>query len=600
MEPVLKPSGVRAIPPRVARPNPARFILMPATRAGGLEPLAAAEGTRQSERLAVLTALSLAVVTSALSFGFIVGGSADVASASGRTIVEVWPIAAGSTRSDDPPAMGGSSSLGRRSGVLRASPLSPLPSTSIARHSLDVPPPPRTPSSPRASSLATAPKPPQPAADVLKQDEPAAAQHAAMPTASRRIRVRRKDGQVVVARVHGGEGHDLHVVLPDGQLGIPDRPVYTDAPFVAAMVEEMERDLLAKGPYSGFKSLRLPHYLIVYQSSDEFARQSGEVLERLYKGLTDAFRKFDVPVHDAEFPLVAVIFPTEAAFRAFKAVDPEIQAYYEIYSNRILFYETSSHDAQAPEVAALRRPQTVAHEGTHQILQNIGIQPRLAPWPLWLVEGLAEYCSTPVTSKKGITTWAGLGMVNAYHIATIRDLGDPLSGQVAGSTPPEHIGRKPGMPLVEYLVTKADLSPTDYALSWAMTHHLARRRVADFITYLRAMSALPPLSKRTPANQLAAFGRAFGTDLGRLDAEINTHLGKLKVTNQLPYYSVMSQQRVGGGLLRRAAIVSQSPSMIRQWLETISASGDPPAWEAYPFPNRTPALAAAAAWVGSR
>ena len=50
------------------------------------------------------------------------------------------------------------------------------------------------------------------------------------------------------------------------------------------------------------------------------------------------------------------------------------------------------------QIAAMRRPQTVAHEGTHQILQNIGVHPRLSAWPLWLVEGLAEYCATPARS----------------------------------------------------------------------------------------------------------------------------------------------------------------------------------------------------------
>jgi hypothetical protein len=186
-------------------------------------------------------------------------------------------------------------------------------------------------------------------------------------------------------------------------------------------------------------------------------------------------------------------------------------------------------------------------------------------------------------------------------MATIRDLDDPLSGQVVGSTRPEHIGRKPGQPLVEYLVTKTELTPTDYALAWAMTHYLAHRRVDDFVAYLLQMSDLPPLSTRTPAQHLEAFRAAFGKDLGRLDREIGDYLRKLKVTNHLPYYAVVFQQRVGGGLIRRAAIASQSPSMIRQWLETItSPNGDAPSWEAYPFPHRTAAVAAAENWVHSR
>jgi hypothetical protein len=447
------------------------------------------------------------------------------------------------------------------------------------------------------TTLAQLDPPPRPDPPQLRADVTPLAPAPSPGKEPRRIRVRTRSGKNVVARVHGEVGGEVHIILPDGQLGIPNRPAFTDEPFQPAMADEIEQDLL-DGAFSGFKVLRKPHYLVVYQSSEEFAEESGRVLESLYKGLADAFRKFDVPVRDAEFPLVAVIFRTERDFRAHKPVDPEIQAYYEIYSNRIFFYETSDRDEQAPEVAALRRPQTVAHEGTHQILQNIGIQPRLAAWPPWLIEGLAEYCSTPLATKKRGPTWSGLGLVNPIHLATIRDLDDPLSGQVAGSARPEHIGRRPGMPLVEYLVTKTDLTPTDYALAWAMTHYLAMKRVDEFIPFLKAMSNAPPLQPMTPEDHLAAFRGAFGDDLKKLDREIGKYLSKLKIVNHLPYYAVMFQQRVGVGLVKRAAIVSQSPSMIRQWLETVTTPrGDIPAWEALSFASRTPALVTAEAWV---
>jgi hypothetical protein len=415
----------------------------------------------------------------------------------------------------------------------------------------------------------------------------------------KRIRVRTRDGRAVVARVLGEEKGEVHILLPDGQIGIPDRPAYTDQPFKPATFEEVERDLRS-GPFASFSIHRTDHYLIAYNGDEAFARQSGTVLENLYKGLTDAFVKFHVPVHEAEFPLVAVIFRTEREFRGHKPVAPEVQAYYETYTNRIFFYQSSERDEQTPEVAALRRPQTVAHEGTHQILQNIGVHPRLASWPPWLVEGLAEYCSTPLTTKKG-TTWKGLGAVNSLHLATIRDLDDPLSGQVPGSIRPRHIGRTPGMPLVEYLVRKDDLTPTDYALSWAMTHYLAMRHADQFVAFLKTMSQVSPLHQLGPDDHLKAFREAFGQNLARLDREIGKYLSKLKPSYPLPYYAVMFEQPVGGGMVKRAAIVSQSPSMIRQWLETVrNPQGDEPVWDAVPFPNRTPALATAQQWVRGR
>ena len=451
------------------------------------------------------------------------------------------------------------------------------------------PPTPRRVTVKRSSPPPPAPAPePAPTASDLAPTKPT--------PEARRILVRDQSGRTLVSRVHGGSGDELHVMLPDGQLGMPDGLAYTDEKFVPATAREVATELLA-GPFAGYKLKMTSHYIIAYQCTDAFAEASSRVLEDLYKSLFDAFKKRGFPVHEAEFPLVAVIFKNEKDFRAFRKIDPQVRAYYEIYTNRIFFYEASEADEAAPEIAALRRPQTVAHEGTHQILSNIGIQPRLAAWPPWLIEGLAEYCASPVTTRRG-TNWSVLGAVNTQHIATLKDLADPLALQVRGAPPAGHIGRAPDQPLVEYLVTKTDLTPTDYALCWALTHYLGMKRVDDFVPFLKTMSEMPPLEKRTPEDHLNAFRAAFGSDLQKLGRDVDKYLGKLKATNPLPYYAVMFQQRVPGNQVKRAAMVSQSPSLIRQWLETSTTpTGDLPAWQAISFKTRTPAVAAAEAFV---
>ena len=210
-----------------------------------------------------------------------------------------------------------------------------------------------------------------------------------------RVLVADDSGKPVVARLYDG-GSLLYALLPDGRLGqlkAGQRLVAAEGPFEPATVDDVEKALLA-GPFAGFRALRTEHYLVLTSGTEGFARRSGRLLDKLYEGLLAAFARHKLDVHPPEFPLVAVIFDTERAFRAHREVAPEVQAYYEILTNRIYFYEKSDHDRNAPEVAAMRRPQTVAHEGVHQVLQNIGLQPRLAPWPPWLVEGLAEYCGT--------------------------------------------------------------------------------------------------------------------------------------------------------------------------------------------------------------
>ena len=413
----------------------------------------------------------------------------------------------------------------------------------------------------------------------------------------RRLLVQDENGKAVVAREHGMHKDRMAVLLPDGTIGWPTSQVFTDEPFVPATIDDLERTLL-KGEYASFRTIKTKHYLIFYQSSKPFAQDSADLLERLYDKLTGALKKNQLPVTPVEFPLIAVIFRTEDDFRTSRKLPSEVQAIYEILSNRIFFFEKSKRESSSPEVAALRKPQTVAHEGTHQLLHNVGIQRRMSPWPIWLVEGFAEYCSPPTATKRG-TDWAGLGQINPMHLTTIRDLDDPMSSVVRGG-PKALSERDRGHSLAEYLVTREDLTPTDYALSWGLTHYLARERLDQFVAYIRKLNRLLPFESRSPAEQLADFREIFGKDLVKLDAQVAKHLAKIKIPDSqaLPYYAVLMQQPISRTAVRRMAMVSQSPSVIRQWVETASnASGGQVEFEYYPFPTRTRAMLAADTWT---
>ncbi len=419
------------------------------------------------------------------------------------------------------------------------------------------------------------------------------------PEEPKRLRIRTEDGRIVVARLHGTSGDKISVLLPDGRIGFSSGLAETDEPFQPMTADQLRESLVNDPALADFQVRQSAHYLVFFQSTPGFAEESIKLLENLYKSLSEVLRKRGFAIHEPEFPLVAIIFRTERDFRAHRRIDPDIQAYYEPLSNRITFYQKGEHDGDSPEVAALRKPQTVAHEGTHQILQNIGIQPRLAAWPLWLVEGLAEYCSPPTITRKGLAAWGGLGLVNPFHMATIHDLNDPLPVQVKGMKRAQ-VGRNPKTPMVEYLVTRKSLTPTDYALSWALTHYLLMKRGNDFLAFLKTMSQIPPLEDRSPEDHLASFREAFGPDLVKMDRSIASYLAKLKY-DPLPYYAVMFEQPNPGGLVRRAVMVSQSPSVIRQWLESVSSpQGGPASWEFIPHPTKARALVTAEQWMQSR
>lgn len=519
---------------------------------------------------------SLAFIVGAVSLAVLFGGRAPASETNGVTTA--GRSSTGTGDSSPPPA------------PPRATPSPPRPKSPRAQAASK-----RT-ASRKPVGLGSIPPPPTP--------EKATGKPPANPQPSveaKRIRVRTESGKTVIARLHGTDSEgNVSVMLPDGQLRIAaSRVATTDEPFRPATADEMKKEL-SDGPYAGFRILQTKHYIVFYKSSPQFAKASGKLLEDLYTKLLEVLGKFGVATHETEFPLVAVIYSTEKEFRANKRVAKEVQACYEIFPNHIFLYEANERDGA--EVAALRRPQTVAHEGTHQILANIGVQPRLSEWPMWLVEGLAEYCSPPVTVKKGhkeFVAWNGLGKVNPFHMATIRDLDDPRTLELEGGNGPK-LGRRQGTPLVEYLVTKEDLTPTDYALAWAVTHYLAQKRPSDFVEFLKQMSQMRPLEKRTPKEHLADFRKAFGNDLARLDKAIDNYLAKLKY-DPLPFYAVIFEQPIGGQRIQRRAMVSQSPSMIQQWLESsVAPNGGEPRWEISPYASRNTARFAIEQWMHSR
>jgi hypothetical protein len=420
------------------------------------------------------------------------------------------------------------------------------------------------------------------------------------PAPARNVRVRDFDGREVVARVYSESGNGV-VLLPDGRLGWPRQLLEVDEPFVPETADVVA-GRLTDGPYRSFRVYKAGPYVVLSEGTAAFAEASAALLESLYTGLARKLAEKGFPVREPEFPLVAIVYHDERAFRAAHAKLPaDVQAFFDVVTNRIYFYESSARDREAPDLAARRRPQTVAHEGAHQVLQNIGVQPRLADWPPWVVEGLAEYFAPTTVGKDG--TWDGANRVNPFHMATIRDLHDPLAFQRGdGATAVPRIGRDPRAPVVKYLVERTDLTPTDYALSWALTHFLANKHFGRFVAYLRALGERPPLKSYTPEQNLEEFTAIlavpYGGNLAQLDRAFSQYLSRLRDPAPQPYYAVTFEQPVGPGVVRRAVMVSQSTALIQQWVAEMTApDGGSPSWRARPFPTRTRAKLAAEQWL---
>lgn len=409
------------------------------------------------------------------------------------------------------------------------------------------------------------------------------------------------DGKPVVARLQIGIGEGAIVMLPDGQLASRKAGAFTagDKRF-----EPLDKAVLAKrleSEFPGFKVKQTRHYLYTYNTSEEFYLGTSRILESMLPGVTAYAEAQKIEnVHPPEVPLIVVMFATEEEFQNQRRMPAGMVAYYDTLSNRVFMYEQSHLLAERRDLAQAQAFATVAHEGAHQILHNIGVQQRLSIWPMWLSEGLAEFFA-PTTVGKGLK-WKGAGQVNDMRMFELE--------QYVKSRASE----KPDGKLIEQTVAAARLTSTGYASAWSLTHYLAKNRRVEFAAYLRAVSKTGPLEGAldiqrpgiVPSN-LALFRKTFGDKFDDLETKLVAHLKKQRYTDPFsdaPHY-VAAVLIPSGKRGRREVQTFHSPILADKWVrETIEKVAAEDRGEVQQsirqFPNRATAEAFASAWMAGR
>ena len=338
--------------------------------------------------------------------------------------------------------------------------------------------------------------------------------------AGRRVLVRSNSTSPVVGKVHCEIDDSMWVMLPDGALDeFRTRDVTpTDRPFVPFTKEELA-ERLASGRFKDFKTRisKGSHFVFVYNSSDTFFAGTSRILETMYPGLFAICKRQGLNVHEPEVPLVVIMFRTRDEFNAYQRMPDGVVAYYDGISNQVLMYEQSRLSEVMPEIAVKQAISTVAHEGVHQVLQNIGVQQRLSRWPMWLSEGLAEYFA-PTELGKAVR-WKGVGMVNDMRMKELELYIRATSNRIRnGDT-------------VRATVKANNLTSTGYASAWSLTHYLGQRRQKDFYEYVKEVSELGPLERYTDEGSEALFKRHFGDDYAELETSLAKHLLGLPYTD---------------------------------------------------------------------
>jgi hypothetical protein len=409
-------------------------------------------------------------------------------------------------------------------------------------------------------------------------------------------------GNQVVGKTLVNVGQHRLVLLPDGELVA--RSVEESPPAVGKFVPLSTDDLMSKlaaGPLRqfGLKARKTRHYVYLYSTSEAFAEAASRILESMIPGMLGHARQQKIEAHEPEVPLVAIMFRTREEFDAFRPMPGGVAAYYHTLSNQVVMYEESPLWRVKPELALQQTISTIAHEGAHQILHNIGVQQRLSMWPMWLSEGLAEYYAPTSFTKK--LRWKGAGQVNDMRMFELELY---LKGRSAEA---------PDGQMIEHAVSAARLTSTGYAAAWSLTHFLATHEKEKFHQYIRRTSKIGPLDGNANVvapgiipDNLKLFRETFGEDLSGMEGRLVKHLKSLDYSDpfgEWPHFVAMVEVP-SGRRSRREANLFHSPEMARKWVsETVAALPEGQQTQARrtieEFPNRRIAEGFARQFLGS-
>ncbi|MGI9456600.1 MAG: DUF1570 domain-containing protein [Aeoliella sp.] len=312
------------------------------------------------------------------------------------------------------------------------------------------------------------------------------------------------------------EGKPLHwtqsqmvLLARDGQLHYFDPRKAKDAkktsPQFVGYSPSETRAALRREFGDGYSVDSTGHYLVVYPPGR--GDVWGQRFEQLYRSFHGYFRVRGFELHTAEFPLVAVVFPSRDVYyrharQSGVVLSPGTLGHYDPQTNRVLMYDPTAGQSEGnwEEAAA-----TIVHEATHQTAYNVGLHSRTAVAPRWLVEGLAMMFEAPGVYRS--EAFADRShRINRERLDDFRTFLKRQGGEFS---------------LAEFIASDQPFR-TDgvraYADAWALSFFLSETRPREYEQYLALTARRPPLAVYPPAERVADFRHCFAGDLEILAA----------------------------------------------------------------------------------
>ena len=307
--------------------------------------------------------------------------------------------------------------------------------------------------------------------------------------------------------------------------------IESDDEVVPLTPKQLGQQLLKELP-DGFKIHINGDFVIAYNTERAYAQWIGGLYQRLQRGFEKYWQRKKMKLVDPDYPLAVIIFADKLQYERYLTKElgdlpGVLVAYYNLLNNRVAMYDLTGgqrapgarpgDDRRIAEVLsnprAIPMVATVIHEGTHQLMFNMGMQTRFSDTPLWINEGLAMYFETPdLSNPRG---WRAIGQINPMRIGRFR--------QLIGTRDSKSLGT---MLSRDTKFRDPNLALDAYAEAWAFNYFLLNKYPEEYVNFLKHMSKKPRLKYDTPETRLNEFLQFFKQDLPALDREFVQYIQK--------------------------------------------------------------------------
>lgn len=311
----------------------------------------------------------------------------------------------------------------------------------------------------------------------------------------------------------------VHLLARDGQLvsfspGSNPGLRQSSPRFYSYTPSEMRARLYSEFDDKTFAIAITQHYVVVYPKNSKAPWATR--FEELYKQFYHYFSVRGATLHDAKCPLVAIVFPSKAAYQQYSRshgmkISDNYWGHYARNTNRVYLFDVQ---ADYPQLKWEDASALIVHEATHQTAFNTGIHSRFGDSPRWVTEGLAM-----MFEARGV-----------WNSSRYQHQNDRINRERLNEFR-ETLAKRPPHWFAQLILSDAPFNSQEkeaYAEAWAFSFYLCETNPRLYAKYLARTAAQQDFADYSSTARLRDFTEIFGDNLKLIDAQFLRYIEKLK------------------------------------------------------------------------